>query len=232
MRMLKTERVLENVYRRLLREASLDSVNTSDMAAMVDDSGNSRIAVVYSVSKLLDAVKRGSYAKDKNYVIGFVKVSEPKGAPCRKAWQVKGIAGPGKIVYGLAYALSPSGLIVPDRSDVSPAASSAWLGYANKTDEKNILPLDDADHPKKGSDPYHDEHHTEDPNDDCYTAHEEEHLNAAYRGPGGEGALLDRLVDSHESVIKRLRDSGFDVNDVEGEILDGGYSKFDSAMGY
>ena len=222
--------LLESIYKRLLKEASLGEFNTTGMAAVVDESGSSKIAVVYKVDAI-ESYKDVSTQIDLSSIVGFVKIAPPRGAPCRGAWQVKAIVGPGKLVYGLAYAMSPTGLIVPDRSEVSPSASNAWKGYAAKTDPKNILPLDDADHPKRGTDKQHDKYHTEDPNDDCYTAHSEDHLNAAYRGPGGESELLDRLMDSHRMMKTRLKQSGVNVTQLEDAIIDAGYNKFDSARG-
>lgn len=200
------------------------------MAVVVDASQNSAVAVVYNVAAI-----EGHDASNKEIpvdaIVGFVNISAPRGAPCRGAWQIRGITGPGKIVYSLAYALSPTGIVVPDRSNVSQDASDAWMRYAAKN-PKNVLPLDDADHPKRGTDPYHDAHHTEDPSDDCFTSHTEDHLNAAYRGPGGETALLDRLVDAHEALMKKMAAGGTVVADLEAAILDAGFSKFDKVMGY
>jgi hypothetical protein len=223
--------IIERVYARLLRESSLDGLDTSGMAAVVDDGGNYRTAVVYRVPEVSSRRTPQSEIPAKD-IVGFVKVAQPRGAACRGAWQVKGITGPGKLVYGLAYALSPSGLVMPDRSDVSPQASSAWKAYAAKSGPQNILPLDDADHPKRGTDKQHDKYHTEDPQDDCYTSHSEDHLNAAYRGPGGEGALLDRLMDAHEALMSKLKKQGVDTAELESAILDAGYAKFDGVMGY
>jgi hypothetical protein len=144
---------------------------------------------------------------------------------------VSSVVGPGKLVYGLAYALSPSGLITPDRSNVSLAASSAWKNYAERyatSNPENMLPLDDADHPPTGTNKHHDQHHTEDPQDDCYTSHAEDHLNAAYRSPGGETALLDRLRKNHTSLNVPAEDSGY----IESALLDAGFKKFDETMGF
>jgi len=95
-----------------------------------------------------------------------------------------------------------------------------------------MLPLDDADHPKKGTDVFHDKHHTDDPQDDCFSSHEEPHLNAAYRGPGGESALLDRLYGAHLEAMKNLSaESGMKKDEIESGIIDAGYSHFDFAMG-
>lgn len=219
------------VYHRLLREATLDDLNTSSMAVVTDETSGGRTAVVYDTA-VVAAHSDPSREIPRKAVIGFVQIAAPRGAACRGAWQVKGITGPGKIVYSLAYAMSPTGLIVPDRSNVSPSASSAWKGYAAKADADNILPLDDADHPKAGTDPYHDAHHTPDAADDCFTSHEEEHLNAAYRGRGGEGALLDRLMDAHEVLMQKLSAEGVVTADLEAAILDAGYTAFDAVMGY
>ena len=221
--------IVERIYKRLLREATLDSVNTTGMAAIVDETGSSKIAVVYKVDAIEALEDMG--VVDPNAIVGFVKIAPPRGAPCRGAWQVKAIVGPGKLVYGLAYAMSPTGIIVPDRSEVSDSASDAWKGYAAKTDPKNILPLDDADHPKRGTDKHHDKHHTDDPQDDCYTAHSEDHLNAAYRGPGGESELIDRLLDSHMMLKNKMKQRGVDITKLEDAIIDAGYNKFDSARG-
>lgn len=214
----------------------MDSVDTSRLAAFIDEEGDQKVAVVYDVEKLKSAASEGNLDSDiKNpYVIGFVQIKQPKGAPCRGAWQVRGISGPGKIVYGLAYALSPTGLVVPDRSNVSDKASSAWKKYsAVAAKSGDMLPLDDADHPRKGTDPFHDKNHTEDPSDDCFTSHEEPHLNAAYRGPGGESSLLERLYDSHVEVMSKLsKETGMSQEELESSILDAGYSHFDFAMGY
>lgn len=209
---------------------SLEDVIISDMAAVVSDTGTSRTAVVYNVDALITAL--GRRRLDTLKVVGIVQISEPRGAPCRGAWMIRGITGPGKIMYGLAYAMSPSGLVVPDRSSVSPSATSAWKKYSLKADSDKILPLDDASHPKSGTDPYHDKHHTEDPNDDCFTSHDEEFLNAAYKGPGGEAALLDRLTNNHERALKMIDATGRRREEIESEILDAGFMAFDVAMDF
>lgn len=95
-----------------------------------------------------------------------------------------------------------------------------------------MLPLDDASHPKPGVDPHHDKHHTEDPNDDCFTSHDEEFLNAAYKGPGGEAALLDRLINNHERALKMIDTTGRRREEIESEILDAGFMAFDIAMDF
>lgn len=224
-------RLIERIYKRLLREASLEGVDTTGLAAIIDDTGRVSTAVVYDISSI-EELSGPEYKISNDSIVGFVQIAAPRGAPCRGAWQVKGIAGPGKIVYGLAYAMSPTGLVVPDRSEVSSSASDAWKGYAAKTDPKNILPLDDADHPKRGTDKHHDKYHTEDPNDDCYTAHTEDHLNAAYRGPGGELSLLNKLKSSHLELMNKLSTEGKNTADLEEAIIVAGHAMFDKATNH
>lgn len=222
--------IREEVKKASLLE-SLDDVNTSDIAAVTMDTGKSKTAVVYNVESMITALGR-RMLDDTFKVVGIVQISEPKGAPCRGAWMIRGITGPGKIMYGLAYAMSPTGLIVPDRSSVSPSARSAWKGYSTKAGRGDVLPLDDADHPAKGVDPYHDAHHTSDPMDDCYTSHGEEYLNSAYRGPGGESALLDRLMYNHERAMKLVGASTEKRDEIESALIGAGYVAFDVAMGF
>lgn len=234
--MKRIDRVVEAVYRKLLRETSLDDLG-GGMAAFVYDAGGSKEAVVYDIKKLAAAIEAGKldFTGKDSYVVGFVQIKQPRGAQCRGAWQVAAISGPGKIVYSIAYALSPAGVVVPDRSNVSPSASDAWKRYSAGAEKAgNMLPLDDADHPAKGTDPHHDKYHTPgDESDDCYTSHSEPWLNAAYRGAGGETAFLDKLNDSHLSAVPQLAAAaGMKQEDLEGAILDAGYSHFDLAMGY
>lgn len=223
--------IIREEIRRLHLNESLDDVNTSNIAAVTMETGTSKTAVVYNVESMITALGR-RMLDDTFKVVGIVQISEPKGAPCRGAWMIRGITGPGKIMYGLAYAMSPTGLIVPDRSSVSPSARSAWKGYSTKAGRGDVLPLDDADHPAKGVDPYHDAHHTSDPMDDCYTSHGEDYLNSAYRGPGGESALLDRLMYNHERAMKLVGANAEKRDEIESALIGAGYVAFDVAMGF
>ena len=211
---------------------NLDAVRTSDMAAIMLDTGTSRTAVVYNVEAMITALGR-RMLDDTFKVVGVVQISEPKGAPCRGAWMIRAIAGPGKIMYGLSYAMSPTGLIVPDRSSVSPSATAAWRGYSSKASPGNMLPLDDASmHTPSGKSKGPHPNHTDAPEDDCFTSHDEEFLNAAYKGPGGEKALLDRLTNNHERAMKMVGAVGNRRNQIESALVDAGYVAFDVAMDF
>ena len=197
---MKHERIVERVYRRLLREGLGDG-----LAAYVMRFGNSSSAVVYDTDVALETFDGDDDEYDMSCIVGYVGLLKPRGAPCRDAWMVNAIAGPGRLVYGMAYALSPNGLVVPDRSIVSPSAKDAWRKYAKDAEARGAaFPLDDADHPTKGQSAYHDAHHTPDPSDDCYTSHEEDYLNAAYAGRGEEAAMLRRLEAAHDKIVSRM----------------------------
>lgn len=230
-RLSQLRKIIREEVEKIRLHESLDNIITSDMAAVISDTGTARTAVVYNVDAMITAL--GKRRLDDTFkVVGIVQVSEPRGARCRGAWVIRGITGPGKIMYGLAYAMSPTGLVVPDRSSVSPSAENAWKNYSMKTTPSNVMPLDDASHPKPGTDAYHDKHHTEDPDDDCFTTHNEDFLNAAYRGPGGEKALLDRLTNNHERVLRMLKATDERREEIESTLLDAGYVTFDAVMGW
>jgi len=212
--------IREELVKEILHE-SLDTIGTTGLAAYVDDAAETKTAVVYTTEKAKAAIDILVNAKTagrnpslsnlltiKSAIVGFTQIKKPRGAECRGAWEVSGITGPGKIVYSIAYALSPNGLIMPDRYNVSTAASDAWERYAAKTDKSNILPLGD-----------------------CFTSHKEEWLNSAYKSPGGEGPFLEMLVDKHHEFMESLVGI-IEIDDPEAAILDAGVAKFDRVMGF
>jgi hypothetical protein len=204
------QKLLRSYIKRVIQESV-----ERQLAVHVVDEEQQKTAVIYDVRMMKSAIQSG-LEDDASYIVGFVQIGKPRGAKCRGAWAIRGVAGPGALVYGAAYALSPTGLIVPDRSSVSPSAKRAWQGYFNKAiNSGNALPLDDADHPSPGTDEFHDEHHTPETEDDCFTSHEEPYLNYAYMGTGGEG--------SHPDVMSQ--------DEFEAKILDAGYTFFEVEWG-
>ncbi len=123
---------------------------------------------------------------------------------CYGAWQVvmaKG-EGYGREIYGLAYAMSPTGRLISDRIYVSDDAIDGWKRAASK---RRALPLDDFNHDHKNPDEYH----TPDPEDDCkvYRSKEKEHLNFAYEANGSEGALLAAFTANHGATMSRAQEA-------------------------
>lgn len=63
-------------------------------------------------------------------IVGVVEVGaiDEDNGQCLGAWEVKGVAGPGlaEVLYGIGFALSPTGLLSPDRRTVSKKAARVW----------------------------------------------------------------------------------------------------------
>lgn len=127
-------------------------------------------------------------------VVAYVEIAPPD-EPCLGAYKIAAIVGPGKLAYGMAYALSPSGLIISDRSSMTPKAMSAWKNMTSKMKpgSRDVYALDNIEAPK-----------TKTKKDDCTFWAGEDHLNAAYGGEGGEVAELAAMERRHWAVKKRL----------------------------
>lgn len=195
------------------------------LAVFVEDAGSEKTAILYSpqdVDKLLRQFQDAEEKRKEDYrhywekirladmsiegaVRGIIQLRQPSN-PCWGAWEVIASAGPGgadiaRTVYGLGYALSPSGIIMPDRASVSGAAKAAWARVAGKGGRK-VLPLDDITNPK-----------TPDPQDDCrlYTGKSRDtdpsknpQLQNAYSAQGWEKGMLKYLTAAHESFMDDL----------------------------
>lgn len=214
--------LLESVYRRLLREAPKKKTtrpkgqpfSPDDLAVVIEDRGTQFDATIYSPAALLQVFESDAYpsygeGSMKNFrrlqtfgvFKGFISIEKPE-TPCNRAWEVKMSAGPGigKVVYGVGYALSPSGILIPDRMSVSGPAQGGW----SKQGDRKKKPLDNVDHPPTGSDPFHDEHHTEKTTDDCKTYPSREgldFLNYSYEAEGWEKGALNTLKKNHTAAM-------------------------------
>lgn len=200
------------------------------LAVFVQDDGSEKTAILYSpedVDKLIRQFRDAEKKRKEDYkfywkkirladmsiegaVRGIIQIKEPSN-PCWGAWEVIASAGPGgadiaRTVYGLGYALSPSGVIMPDRASVSGAAKAAWARVADKGGRK-VLPLDDISLPVE-------RRRTPDfPDDDCklYTGKSKDtdpnknpHLQNAYAAQGWERGMLRFLTAAHESFMDDL----------------------------
>lgn len=124
---------------------------------------------------------------------------------CHGAWEVtrSGIIekhrgkGIGNMLYQLAIDVAPSGLIMSDRHDVSPAAAAVW----KKKTSKRVF--DDEDAPK-----------TDDTFDDCKVHEPKDNvsanpLNYAYGSTEfGNPPDVESLKDRHEELIKKVTAGG------------------------
>ena len=202
------KKIVGRVYSRLLSE----SVSTSNRAALVDNGSRSKRAVIYNISRLMQYVKAGGDFNNPEDVVdygiveGYIMIEKPS-QPCNRAWEVKFSAGPrlGKIVYGVGYAMSPSGALISDRDNVSNTARMGWRrAYDSETRPKK--PLDDFRHPPEDANEFHRDHHTaDDKSDDCKTYYKPlPHLNYSYSSEGWEKPMLRSLEAAHDGVITML----------------------------
>lgn len=218
----------ERVVRRLLREGGGPSVD--GYGAVVFNGGYSIVTVIYDVPTLEDALleafsDRGeamdsSEAVDlvADSVVGYVNITEP-GSPCWGAYSIAMAAGPGKLVYGAAYATSPSGLIISDRESMTGDAVSAWRGMAAKG-TRGKKKLDNVRDPQ-----------TPDEEDDC-AVRKEDFLNYAYEAEGWEAGMLEGMKAEHEALKERLIKAGgplaqFAERSLRGALRTAGKGHFD-----
>ena len=202
--------IIENVFGRLWdkvrgKKEPQQSRNNGQLAAFVKKYSSQAIAVLYDRDAAINFEKARinaggavlpNTAKEysHNIIKGMIGI-RPPAQPCWGAWEVEHAAGPGqgKILYGIAYALSPNGRLMADRRKVSADARDAWKSVAEKGARK-YMQFDDFENPK-----------TPIKDDDCKVykgmrGWGKSHLNAAYETEGWENAKLAELQRSHESM--------------------------------
>ena len=194
--------LIERIYRRILKESGAPS--TEGMACYVESTGDEAgllNATVYNTKGIEKELKNNpglfktglsivKYRPLMDHIIGCVSIKDTAD-PCLGAYEISTIAGRGKLVYGLAYALSPNGMIISDRYSMSPEALGAWKNMADKG-TRSRKPLDNVKNPR-----------TEDPSDDC-TWRKEEYLNYAYESEGWEKGMLSSLRAAHKNFVITL----------------------------
>ena len=212
--------------RRIIREA----IDGSDvLAAAVRAHEDQASVVVYSADDLLSTIELkpidlSDAFYNNNVPRGYIRITEPD-KPCNGAWEVTSAWGPGigKTIYGLGFALSPTGILMPDRLGVLPPAVAGWKKQSGRT----MMALDNHKHPPAGTDPFHDAHHTADPNDDCRMNKDGiDFLNYSYEAQGGEKGMLDSMVARHEEAMAGVSSP----EDVEEALFDSARRKFGEAL--
>jgi hypothetical protein len=199
-----------NILREYIREILKESVEVSGFAAFVGESffnPDAKEAVLVDTKKFdeefkkakksnklftdLDAVKIAA----RSSVVGYISVGPPLRGSAWGAWEVTRSAGRGygKIVYGMGYALSPRGLLIPDRTSVSDDARSAWE-KASKT--RDSLQLD-AMPPENRTD-------TREDDTDIHDEEDYEYLDRAYKAQGWEKGMMSSLMDSGTDLESKI----------------------------
>jgi hypothetical protein len=222
--------LIERVMTRLLEEYAIS--NAAGLGAFVRRESEFTTAYVYDTNLLIDYLLYGdefidsphgfegrelSYRSETRKVAkerilkGFIEIKTPgeDTGPCYDAAVVSLAAGPGfgKEIYGLGYAMSPNGLLAPDRTTVSGEATASWRNVAEKGRKRHKFD----DWKLKVTPPT---------DDDCkvHNDPEKEHLNYAYEAEGWEKGLLRYLEAQHEATMEELSDIPNARREVEGLI--------------
>ena len=218
---MKSNVVLERIYKRLLKESTTPNVDGYGAYVTNADYGNIK-TVVYDIPNVEDLILDNPQILDNtsvpttliNHVIAWINI-RPADDPCWDAYEIGSISGPGKLAYALAYATSPSGRLISDRESMTIDAISAWKNMSSKS-QRNKLPLDPVDNPK-----------TPNPDDDCKTR-KEDFLNYAYEAEGWEKSMLDGMTTEHNDFMSRLSKAGIDLKSFENLIRSIGFKSFQS----
>lgn len=223
--------------RKMIREALGEQGAQGDLAAWVEDGESKKTAVIYSPSALInfsETIDRVAQPKslageavDSGIVKGYISIRQPnESTPCNGAWEVTFSAGPrlGDIVYGVGFALSPTGILMPDRKSVSPRARRRW---EKEGDRRVMKPLDDFKHPPVDPERnnHHDRYHTEDSSDDCRMNPDGvDFLNYSYQSTGDEKGMLADMRRLHTETMEWFNDnSGHPSVEIERLIKVAGF---------
>lgn len=212
--------IQERVMRRLLIESAFGKV--AGLGAFVTGEGYDKAAFLYDTNMLIDYLRYGEEFIDKPIELeelsnrptsrkeavdrilkGYIKIGGSANS-CQGAAIVAYAAGPGygKELYGVAYAMSPTGLLAADRGAVSNSAGRAWAKAADSGRGRRKFDDRYHRHSEEGN-----EYHTDDPKDDCSLHFDRDHLNYAYEAEGWEKGLLDYLTAQHEETMLDLTSS-------------------------
>lgn len=221
-------RLLREYVRIVLKE----SVSTEGYAVITGESffnPDAVEAVLIDVSKFMSGMREApktslmtqldiSKAAARGSVVGYISVGPPQSGNAWGAWEVTRSAGRGhgKLLYAIGYALSPKGLLIPDRVSVSDSAISAWQ-KASKTHDSLEL------------DPLPPENRTDTKVDDAEVHDKEglEFLDRAYKAQGWEKSAVDDMIAAGnriEAMLEKKLKSKASV--VVGSFLSAGPSLF------
>jgi hypothetical protein len=228
--------------RKIIREALGEQGAQDNLAAWVDDGELKKTAVIYSPSALIDFSKTidgvaqpkslAGELVDNDIVKGYIAIRQPdESTPCNGAWEVIFSVGPrlGEVVYGVGFALSPSGILMPDRRSVSQKARRRWEKEGGR---RVMKPLDNFEHPPVNPERnnLHDRHHTpDDASDDCRINPQGfDILNHSYQSDGGEKSMLADMRRLHLKTMEWFNDnSGHPASVIERLLTSAGFAMLD-----
>lgn len=220
------KRLLREYIRSVLLESAPDE---SGLGALVKQEGEEIEVVLFKYDFLYAAMSRRKTDEDifnflKNNifdsVVGYGVFTRPEKGEAYGAYEVTHAAAPGlgKILYGMGYGLSPTGLLMPDRDKnaVSPDAEQAWkrASTGRKSLKLDALPPNNK---------------TMNPEDDAvlHDVPGKEHLDRAYKSQGWEKSMTINLTSKGETTLKELSDDvNRDANALRHVFMTGGRNFF------
>jgi hypothetical protein len=216
-------RLTHKILQRLLREAESEIETrgrrrlsqSNDMALHTFKRGGMPAAIMYNAKFLLDGlddidVGTSEPSATAWYAMrGVIQIAKTP-LHCNGAWEIKYSAvknkGDGGLIYGVAFAMSPKGILTPDRHQVSYRAQDGWLKQASRGGKpfddfyaprsKKLTPNDTSDDCTM---------HVEDFEEDgCVDGHiDVDSLNRSYESEGWETQLFDKMRATHEEVLQQ-----------------------------
>lgn len=155
-------------------------------------------------------------------VVGYISVGPPESGQAWGAWEVTRAAGRGhgKLLYAIGYALSPKGLLMPDRVSVSASAIEAWRKASATRDSLELDPLPP-------------ENRTDTKVDDAEVHDKEglEFLDRAYKAQGWEKGVVDQMIAAGERLESMLEKKfKSKASAVVGAFLSAGPSLFSKSF--
>lgn len=223
---------MKSILREYIRIILKESVSTKGYAIIVGESffdPDAKEAALIDIDKFMTGMSKPpktslmtqfDVAKSaaKESVVGYISFGPPKHGQAWGAWEVTRAAGRGygRLLYSIGYALSPNGLLMPDRVSVSDSAIDAWRKASATRDSLQLDPLPP-------------ENKTDTKVDDAEVHDEEglEFLDRAYKAQGWEKAAVDEMIDAGnrlESMIEKKLKSKTPA--VIGAFLSAGHSLF------
>lgn len=203
--------ILERIYKRLLKESGVPNVSNLGAYKRSGSLDGEIISVAYNIDlarkiltdepELFENKEAANQRFLNEVIVGMVSIRNTKD-PCWGAKQIAFSAGPGKLVYGMAYALSPNGRLISDRGPMSDSAIAAWKNMSVQG-TRSRLELDNVKLPKE-------QRKTPDlPDDDC-RFRDEDFLNYAYESEDWEKPMFETMVDNHKGLIAEIPNLTYD----------------------
>ena len=219
-------KLLREYIRSVLLESSPDE---SGLGALVKKAGDEIEVVLFRYDSIYRAMSKRkpeddtfNFIKDNIFdsIVGYGVFTRPEKGEAYGAYEVTHAAAPGlgKVLYGMGYGLSPTGLLMPDRdkNQVSPDADQAWKKASSS---RKSLKLDALPPNNK----------TKNPEDDSvlHDVPGKEHLDYAYEEQGWEKSMTNNLISKGETALKELSDDvDRDANAIRHVFMSGGRNFF------